>query len=159
MEKYFWVITFVVGISLGFFAGRSYTLSQFVKPNDAVVSVEQEQESLASQGNRGDYQKNNSYDYSPSVEQEELRGNEYIPQKVYEVLAYIRENDKAPSGYVGGRTFYNREGLLPKNTKYREWDVNPKIKGKNRGAERLVTSDQKAYYTSDHYNSFTEITE
>jgi guanyl-specific ribonuclease Sa len=41
---------------------------------------------------------------------------------------------------------------------YREWDINPYKKGMNRGAERVVTgSDGKAYYTNDHYKTFTEI--
>ena len=90
------------------------------------------------------------------------KGN--IPQKVYKVLDYVQENGEAIDGYVGGRTFGNREKLLPqKNSqgqkvKYREWDVNPKVKGKNRGAQRLVTSnDGRAYYTNDHYKSFIEI--
>lgn len=90
---------------------------------------------------------------------------EGIPAKVYEVLEYIDKNEKAPDGYVGGRHFGNYEKLLPinddknnKKLKYREWDVNPKVKGKNRGAERLVTGNNKsAYYTKDHYNSFKQI--
>ena len=87
-----------------------------------------------------------------------------IPQKVYKVLAYVKENGRAPEGYQGGRKFGNYEKHLPlkdetgKPMKYQEWDVNPKKNGKNRGAERLVTSENKhAWYTRDHYNSFTEI--
>lgn len=86
-----------------------------------------------------------------------------IPQKVYKVLEYIRANDRAPEGYQGGRKFGNYEKRLPLKDerggamRYREWDVNPKKKGKNRGAERLITSDKHAWYTRDHYNSFTEI--
>jgi guanyl-specific ribonuclease Sa len=39
---------------------------------------------------------------------------------------------------------------------YREWDVNPNIKGVDRDDERIVTgSNGTAYYTNDHYNSFT----
>jgi len=87
-----------------------------------------------------------------------------IPEKVLKVLEYVRQNDRAPEGYVGGRKFGNFEKRLPlkdqseKNMKYREWDVNPKRSGKNRGAERLITSENKrAWYTADHYESFTEI--
>ena len=76
-------------------------------------------------------------------------------------MKYVRENGIAMSGYVGGRRFGNFEGLLPKKDAsgkridYQEWDVNPKIQGKNRGAERLITgSDGKGYYTNDHYGSF-----
>jgi guanyl-specific ribonuclease Sa len=41
---------------------------------------------------------------------------------------------------------------------YREWDVNPNIKGVDRGKERLVTgSDGSAYSTRDHYDTFVRI--
>jgi ribonuclease T1 len=87
-----------------------------------------------------------------------------IPQKVYEVLKYIEENGTAPDGYVGGRKFGNYEKQLPQKDEnglqinYFEWDVNPKQKGRNRGAERLVTgSNAKAYFTKNHYKSFIEI--
>lgn len=84
-----------------------------------------------------------------------------IPQKVYKVLKYIKENREAPDGYVGGRKFGNYEKQLPQKDEngrrinYQEWDVNPKQQGRNRGAERLVTgSDGRAYYTKNHYKSF-----
>ncbi|MEA5458611.1 ribonuclease domain-containing protein [Arcicella sp. LKC2W] len=86
------------------------------------------------------------------------------PEKALKVLKYVRENGVAIDGYVGGRKFGNYEGLLPKNDasgkriNYQEWDVNPKVNGKNRGTERLITgSDGKAYYTNDHYRSFVEV--
>ena len=88
-------------------------------------------------------------------------GTGNVPEKALRVLKYVRENGEAMSGYVGGRKFGNFEGLLPKKDasgkriEYQEWDVNPKIQGKNRGAERLITgSNGKEYYTSDHYGSF-----
>lgn len=87
-----------------------------------------------------------------------------IPQKVYEVLKYIKENGEAPDGYVGGRKFGNYEKQLPQKDEngrrinYQEWDVNPKQQGRNRGAERLVTgSNNKAYYTKNHYKSFVTV--
>ena len=87
-----------------------------------------------------------------------------VPPKVYKVLDYVRAYGKAPEGYVGGRKFGNYEKRLPitgpggRPMKYQEWDVNPKKPGKNRGPERLVTSaDRRAWYTGDHYESFTEI--
>jgi ribonuclease T1 len=86
-----------------------------------------------------------------------------IPEKAYTVLAYIRKHNTAPEGYVGGRKFGNFEKRLPqkdhmgKPARYREWDVNPKKKGKNRGAERLVTSEKRAWYTRDHYETFEEL--
>lgn len=86
------------------------------------------------------------------------------PDKALKVLKYVRENGVAIDGYVGGRKFGNYEGLLPKNDashtriNYQEWDVNPKVNGKNRGTERLITgSNGKAYYTDDHYRSFVEV--
>jgi ribonuclease T1 len=91
-------------------------------------------------------------------------GTGNVPTKALKVLKYVRENGVAMEGYVGGRKFGNYENLLPKKDasgrkiNYQEWDVNPKIQGKNRGAERLVTgSDGKAYYTDDHYGSFVEV--
>lgn len=87
-----------------------------------------------------------------------------VPRYVLDVLAYVRIHNEAPDNYVGGRTFENRERRLPqkspdgKNIRYREWDVLPKIRGQNRGAERLVTgSDKSAYYTKDHYRTFIKI--
>ncbi len=89
---------------------------------------------------------------------------EVIPQKVHDVLAYVLKERHAPKGYVGGRRFGNFEGHLPRNNleggriNYQEWDVNPKVQGRNRGVERLITSsDGRAWYTRDHYNSFIEI--
>lgn len=102
----------------------------------------------------------------PNTTQAEAKStyNAQIPKKVYTVLNYIRQNGTAPAGYVGGRTFQNRERKLPlrdaKNKKidYQEWDVNPQVRGQNRGAERLVTgSDTRAWYTKDHYQSFVEV--
>jgi ribonuclease T1 len=87
-----------------------------------------------------------------------------VPAKVGVVLQYIDEHRRPPDDYEGGRVFGNFEELLPKRDargrpiKYHEWDVNPKVRGKNRGPERLVTgSDGSAYYTADHYKSFKKI--
>ena len=90
--------------------------------------------------------------------------NSQIPAKVLRVLQYVREHREAMPGYVGGRNFQNREGRLAKKDnagkkiQYQEWDVNPKRGGVNRGAERLVTgSDNRAWYTNDHYQNFAEV--
>jgi guanyl-specific ribonuclease Sa len=94
----------------------------------------------------------------------EQRMDSRVPDKALKALEYIDRNDKAPEGYEGGRSFHNAEGLLPREDgqkrplRYREWDVNPHVTGKNRGAERLVTgSDGSAYYTADHYRTFVKI--
>ena len=80
-----------------------------------------------------------------------------VPEKAREVLAEIQKrNGEPPSGYVGGRVFGNRERRLPRG-EYREYDVNPKRPGRNRGTERIVIEQQtgKAYYSRDHYETFT----
>ncbi|GLQ22524.1 hypothetical protein GCM10007853_03980 [Algimonas ampicilliniresistens] len=64
-----------------------------------------------------------------------------------------------PDGFVGGRAFKNREGKLPANGQYREFDVGPKVPGQSRNSERIVVDDanDRAYFTDDHYGSFREI--
>lgn len=79
------------------------------------------------------------------------------PPKAKAVLEAVRKRHGEPlPGYVGGRSFQNRERRLPPG-QYREYDVNPRIPGRNRGAERLVIEQAtgKAYYTDDHYLTFT----
>jgi guanyl-specific ribonuclease Sa len=72
-----------------------------------------------------------------------------IPPEARRVLAYIREHRAAPPNHVGGRRFGNFEGRLPKLD----------ARGR-RGTHRLVTgSDGRAWYTADHYESFTELKE
>ncbi len=60
---------------------------------------------------------------------------------------------------IGGDTFGNREGLLPKEQgrRYTECDLNTDGKS-SRGAERLVFSNDGLYFhTEDHYESFTQV--
>ncbi|BFU94606.1 MAG: putative Guanyl-specific ribonuclease Sa [Nitrospira sp.] len=79
-----------------------------------------------------------------------------IPQKAKDLLQTIRERQGAPPpGYVGGRAFHNRERRLPRGL-YREYDVNPKLRGRPRDAERIVIEQKTglAYYTADHYRTF-----
>jgi len=85
-----------------------------------------------------------------------LRAGHTIPDSAREALKAIEARQGEPlPGYVGGRTFQNRERKLPRG-RYREYDIHPKVPGKNRGAERIVIEQRsgKAYYTADHYNSF-----
>lgn len=78
-----------------------------------------------------------------------------VPQKVYRIAGYIERNGRPMDGYIGGRRFQNRERLLPVQDSYKEYDVNPKIRGKNRGPERLILSARGSrYYTADHYRHF-----
>lgn len=91
-----------------------------------------------------------------------------VPDAAWVTLAEIdagRWPDSADApGTRGGDTWQNREGLLPRTDAagvkivYREWDVNPKRRGETRDAERIVTgSDAAAWYTGDHYESFTRM--
>ncbi len=84
------------------------------------------------------------------------RRTEEPPQKAKDLLHVIQDRQgEPPPGYVGGRTFQNRERRLPKG-RYREYDVNPKRRGRPRDAERIVIEQKtgKAYYTGDHYRTF-----
>ena len=62
-----------------------------------------------------------------------------------------------PGMCIGGDSFGNREGLLPKaqGRSWTECDINT-LWADSRGAERIVFSnDGLIYYTGDHYESFT----
>lgn len=79
-----------------------------------------------------------------------------IPESARETLKALEARHGEPlPGYVGGRPFENLERVLPRG-RYREYDVHPKVPGKNRGAERIVIDQRtgKAYYTADHYRTF-----
>ena len=78
------------------------------------------------------------------------------PQKAKEVLVEIQKRKgEPPPGHVGRRRFQNRERKLPPGV-YLEYDVNPRVRGRNRGAERIVIEQEtgRAYYTDDHYDTF-----
>lgn len=79
---------------------------------------------------------------------------EGVPQKALQVLEIVRRTGEAPEGYVGGRVFQNREGRLPADGNYREFDVDPHEGGRN--AERIIVEwdTKKAWYTGDHYRTF-----
>lgn len=63
----------------------------------------------------------------------------------------------APGKCIGGDTFGNREGQLPKNKKYHECDIGT-LGEERRGPKRLIYSeDFEVYYTEDHYESFTRL--
>jgi len=71
------------------------------------------------------------------------------PLKAQDLLKRLQERDGAPlPGYIGGREFQNRERRLPRGN-YREYDVNPKIRGHSRDAERLV----REQHTGNFYNA------
>lgn len=91
-----------------------------------------------------------------------------VPDRAYQTLVEIdagRWPDSAnATGTHGGETYLNRSRALPtkdaagKTITYQEWDVNPKRRGQSRDAERIVTgSDGSAWYTGDHYDTFTRM--
>ena len=87
-----------------------------------------------------------------------------IPDKAKDIAKQVKSNNGAPpKGYKGGRTYKNiplEEGAqkLPEGVNYREYDINPYVKGQNRGAERIVIGDDNSvWYTNDHYYTFTQI--
>jgi guanyl-specific ribonuclease Sa len=144
------ILGIIIGLIIGLLIGKQFFANQQA-PGTNVTSTSPATSSHSQKDNTGI---NNSQD----------NNNAGIPQKVYEVLKYIRANHKAMNRYVGGRVFTNRENIVPQMDSkgnpitYQEWDVNPKIQGQNRGTERILTgSDGRAWYTDDHYQSFKEI--
>ena len=83
-----------------------------------------------------------------------------LPPEARETLALIRAGGPFPHAQ-DGKTFRNRESLLPKRERgyYREYTV--KTPGaKDRGARRIVSGrGGEFYYTEDHYRSFRRIIE
>ncbi len=86
-------------------------------------------------------------------------GSVPIPDEARDIAGQIKANNGAPpKGYKGGRRFENRDKKLPEGVNYKEYDIHPYEKGKNRGAERIVIGDDgSVWYTNDHYGSFTQI--
>lgn len=86
--------------------------------------------------------------------------NTFLPPEALAVLDAIRAG--GPFDYDrDGITFGNREGLLPQREHgyYREYTV-PTPGEDDRGARRIVTGGdpvEVAWYTADHYQSFTRI--
>lgn len=93
------------------------------------------------------------------------------PENAWSTLDRVQAKGSPFPGYKGGSTFANNGShggeMLPSSTSggdsvsYREWDVNPYVKGVNRGGERIVTGSVNgqivsAYYTSNHYLSFVQ---
>ena len=82
----------------------------------------------------------------------------YITKSECQKLGYdhSRAQYAVPDGAIGGDTFGNREGLLPKapGRTWKECDIDTWDKNA-RGKKRIVFSnDGLIYYTDDHYESF-----
>ncbi len=73
-------------------------------------------------------------------------------------MTYVKSNHTASNKLsIGGDTFKNKEGLLPKKSgrTYTECDI--AYTGGNRNSKRIVfcTKDDLYFYTSDHYESYS----
>ncbi len=73
-------------------------------------------------------------------------------------MNYVKSNHTASNKLsIGGDTFYNNEGLLPKKSgrTYTECDID--YTGGNRNSKRIVfcAKDDLYFYTSDHYESYS----
>ena len=96
------------------------------------------------------------HDATPPLDRQSHRVAKDPLQKSKDLLEAIQQHEgKALPGYIGGRVFQNRERRLPPGH-YREYDVNPKIRGRSRDAERIVIEQDtgRAHYTGDHYRTF-----
>ena len=101
------------------------------------------------------------HDPTPSLDRQLHRAARDPLQKAKDLLEAIRQHGgNALPGYVGGRVFQNRERRLPQGH-YREYDVNPKVRGRSRDAERIVIEQDtgRAYYTGNHYRTFIPLNE
>ncbi|MFG1607355.1 ribonuclease domain-containing protein [Actinoplanes sp. NPDC049265] len=58
-----------------------------------------------------------------------------------------------------GGTYQNREGELPANATYNEYDVYPRARGAARDAYRIVVnrSTRETWFTPDHYVTFYKL--
>jgi ribonuclease T1 len=101
------------------------------------------------------------HDATPTLDRPIYRVAKDPLQKAKDLLEAIQQHEgKALPGYIGGGAFQNRERLLPRGH-YREYDVNPRIRGQARGAERIVIEQDtgRAYYTGNHYRTFMPLNE
>ncbi|MEO8341528.1 MAG: ribonuclease domain-containing protein [Nitrospirota bacterium] len=101
------------------------------------------------------------HDATPSLDRPLHQAARDPLQKAKYLLEAIRQHGGNPlPGYIGGRVFQNRERRLPLGD-YREYDVNPKVRGRSRDAERIVIEQDtgKAYYTGNHYRTFIPLNE
>ena len=156
--------------------GESETLEDSSKVQAESDAPETEAEIQDRTSETEDSQENTTDDKLPTY------GNNYYD--LVNVVLYLDVYDELPPNYItkseaqalgweggsvekykegaaiGGDTFGNREGLLPAadGRKYTECDIDTHGYS-SRGARRLVFSnDGLYYYTSDHYESFSEVT-
>jgi len=83
-----------------------------------------------------------------------------VPRKAVAVVDRVRATGEHPRGYKGGRKWVKRKNQNVPDGNYKEYDVDHRPKGKRkRNAERVVvnTDTGEAYYTNDHYKTFTKM--
>ncbi len=81
-----------------------------------------------------------------------------LPAEAQQTLRLIDRGGPFPYG-KDGSTFGNFERRLPPHPRgyYREYTV-PTPGARNRGAQRIITGESgEAYYTADHYRTFSRI--
>ncbi len=102
-------------------------------------------------------------DVKPPKKVKQQRGSGEVPDKAKNIAEQVKNNNGTPpKGYKGGKTYKNipKEGAqkLPEGVNYKEYDINPYVKGQNRGGERIIIGDDgSVWYTNNHYDTFTRI--
>lgn len=139
-----WKLYGILVVLAGLFGGLSHASSSYepIVPPASVSSVQSAAPPL--------------HDATPPLDRQVHQAAKDPLRKANDLLEAIQQHGgKALPGYIGGRVFQNRERRLPRGH-YREYDVNPKIPGRSRDAERIVIEQDtgKAYYTGNHYRTF-----
>jgi Guanyl-specific ribonuclease Sa len=84
-----------------------------------------------------------------------------LPPEARDTLALIEAGGPFPYPRNDNQTFFNREGLLPREGRgyYREFTVETPGSD-DRGPRRIITgAGGEKYWTADHYDSFSRIRE
>ena len=139
--KIYGILVVLAGLLFGGLTGSPNAGSSYepLVPPASVPSVQPAEQAL--------------HDAPPHLDRHVHRAAKDPLQKAKDLLEAIQQHEgKALPGYIGGRVFQNRERRLPPGH-YREYDVNPKVRGRSRDAERIVIEQDtgRAYYTGNHY--------
>ena len=113
------IIGLIIGLVLGLLIGRQIFTNNSVQPAQYAESSDVPQARPQKTGS--------DHGAKPQA-------NAAIPQKVYDVLKYIRANHRAMPGYVGGRVFTNREKIVPTEDSRRTSDRVPGMGRKPKSA-------------------------
>ena len=155
MKKFFRFVLIITLLALGAFA-LSRFLSTYNKPVEPAV-VTPEEISISEDGHYQSKKEVALYIHT----YDKLPGN-YITKSKAKKLGWeaskgnLRDVCKGCS--IGGDSFGNREGSLPKKKgrKYYECDID--YEGGSRNSKRIIYSnDGLIYYTEDHYKTFEKL--